>query len=123
MTVFLWPTKQKPSASVCIPLISPQATSVEVGAIPKSFSANLDEEAKEAVEAGRVKEQILQTLLAEIPNNLENPQTLRKLSRDRAILYQRTVGRSAIQVGSLVLSKGRENSEARIKNAHIQRGP
>lgn len=113
--IFLWPTEQKPSMIIITPQISPREKPVQQRAAPKLFSAKLDEEPRGTVIEG----QILQTLLAEMHNNLRKPQIPGNLSRECASLYEGTVGRSAIEVGKLIPPKDRDNSEATVKQREL----
>lgn len=118
----LWPTNMKPFLMTGTQPFSPGAKFVELGPVPKSFSAILGEESVEAVNASKTKEQTLQTLLTEIHMGLVEPHSSRKISREHAMHYEKTVGRNAVEAGSLVALIGRDKIETTVQN-RIQRGP
>ncbi len=107
--IFLWPTKQKTSMLGSTQLKLQRKEALEQGGIPTSSSAKPDDKAEEAVATSRTEEQALQTLLADMHSSLMKPFDPSQLSRDHASLYERTVGRSAVEAGSLVKPEGRVN--------------
>ena len=106
--IFLWPTKQKPAS----PQVNvPRTYSVEQEENPTLFSAKLGDKAEESLNVSKMKEQVLQTLLAEVHNSLMKPRDPRKLSREHAMFYEGTVGRTAIEAAILGPPESHENNE------------
>ena len=114
--IFLWPTKQKTSMLGSTQLELQRKNALEQGGIPISISPKPDDKAEEAVATSRTEEQALQTLLADMHNSLMKPYDPSKLSRDHASLYERTVGRSAVEAGSLLIPEGRLNRGPAVEN-------
>lgn len=120
LPLFLCSTNLKPFVMTGTQPFSLGAKSVEYGAVFKSVSAILSEESVEAVNGSKAKEQTLQTLI-EIHMGLVKTHTPRKTSRAYAMHYEKTIGRSAVEAGSLVTLTGRDKIEITVENRNSKR--